>query len=71
MSTNLECRERKRNRKEKVGDRLAELNEKKSDRELEARDKKQRRQISLEEQHGIPEERNMKCEQTKGKNEAQ
>ena len=40
MSTNLECRERKRNRKEKVGDRLAELNEKKSDRELEARDKK-------------------------------
>ena len=57
MSTNLECRERGKKRKEKVGDRLAELKEKKSDRQLEARDKKQRRRISLEEQHDIPEER--------------
>ena len=34
MSTNLEYRERERQRKREVGDKLAKLNEKKSDREL-------------------------------------
>ena len=35
MSTNLEYRGRERERKEKVGDRSAQLNEEKSDREPE------------------------------------
>ena len=35
MSTNLEYRERQRQRKEKIGDRPAKINEKKSDGELE------------------------------------
>ena len=53
MSTNLEYRGRERERKEKVGDRPAQLNEEKSDRELEQEIKRQRRHFLLEEQHEI------------------
>ena len=51
VSTNLEHRERERQKKRQVGDRPAKLNEKKSDRELEREIKKPRRHFLLEEQH--------------------
>ena len=67
MSTNLECGERDRKRKEKVGDRLAELKEKKSDRKL----KNKRDEFRWKNNMIYRRRENKKCERTKGKNEGQ